>query len=159
MYSKLLKIQEEIGAIKKDATNPFYKSKYFDINSLLEQVKPILNRNGVVLLQGLTNIDGKLALSTRLVYGEISGERAYILERSGDGSTQGIMGVDYLEFICPLPDIQDPQKIGSAITYFRRYALQSLLALEAEDDDGNSASNTVKVKTKVKEIEKEEDPF
>jgi hypothetical protein len=43
-----------------------------------------------------------------------------------------------------LPEIQDPQKIGSAVTYYRRYTLQSLLSLQAEDDDANSASATVK---------------
>jgi hypothetical protein len=37
-----------------------------------------------------------------------------------------------------LPNLQDPQKLGSAITY-RRYTLQSLLGLQAEDDDGNKA--------------------
>jgi hypothetical protein len=36
-----------------------------------------------------------------------------------------------------LPNLQDPQKLGSAITYYRRYTLQSLLGLQAEDDDGN----------------------
>lgn len=145
MY-KLLEIQKEIGGIKKDSTNPFYKSKYFDINSLLEQVKPILNKHGVILLQGLTNINGKLALETSLIS----------VEKSGTVSTWA----DLVRTICPLPDIQDPQKIGSAITYFRRYALQSLLALEAEDDDGNVASNTVKVKAKIKTIEESEDsPF
>lgn len=143
MYNKLLKIQEEIGAIKKDATNPFYKSKYFDINSLLEQVKPILNKHGLILLQGLTNINGKLALETKLI------------DSISNPSMQEF--APEILYVCPLPDIQDPQKIGSAITYFRRYALQSLLALEAEDDDGQSASNTVKVKTKVKEMEKETD--
>jgi|688.fasta_scaffold776285_2 hypothetical protein len=129
MYNKLLLIQQEIGAIKKDATNPFFKSKYFDINSLLEQVKPVLNKHGVVLLQGLTNIDGKLALSTKLVN-----------SKAVENMPENLMTI---EFICPLPDIQDPQKIGSAITYFRRYALQSLLALEAEDDDANLASKPV----------------
>jgi hypothetical protein len=39
-----------------------------------------------------------------------------------------------------LPALQDPQKLGSAITYFRRYTLQSLLSLQAEDDDANKAS-------------------
>jgi len=43
-----------------------------------------------------------------------------------------------------LPEIQDPQKVGSAVTYYRRYTLQSLLSLQAEDDDANSASATVK---------------
>jgi hypothetical protein len=139
MYKKLLAIQQEIGAIKKDATNPFYKSKYFDINSLLEQVKPILNKHGVILLQGLTNIDGKLALSTQLAFAE-------------EGKV--------IETVCPLPEMADPQKSGSAITYFRRYALQSLLALEAEDDDGNYASKPnikEKAKQQVELAEAEED--
>ena len=42
-----------------------------------------------------------------------------------------------------LPEINDPQKLGSAITYYRRYTLQSLLALQAEDDDGNATVNQV----------------
>jgi hypothetical protein len=129
MYKKLLEIQKEIGAIKKDATNPFYKSKYFDINSLLEQVKPILNKHGVILLQALTHIGDKLALSTALLDSD-TGEK--ILD------------------ICPLPEVADAQKAGSAITYFRRYALQSLLALEAEDDDGNGAKPSLKVQAKAK---------
>ena len=135
MYKKLLKVQEELGAIKKDSTNPYFKSKYFDINSLLEHVKPTLNKHGLVLLQVLTNVNGKLAISTELT-------------DSTDGKT--ISGV------CPLPDIQDPQKVGSAVTYFRRYALQSLLALEAEDDDGNFASKPT-IKQKVAQMEKEND--
>ena len=116
MHKKLLEIQKEIGAIAKDSTNPFYKKKYFDINSLLAQVKPILNKHGIVLLQGLTALEGKIGLNTVLLDAD-SDER--------------------IEYACPLPDLQDPQKMGSAITYFRRYALQSLLALEAEDDDAN----------------------
>ena len=48
----------------------------------------------------------------------------------------------------PLPEIQDPQKIGGAITYYRRYALVSLLGLQAEDDDGNTASGRANKKVK-----------
>ena len=132
IHEKLLEVQMEIGAIKKDATNPFYKSKYFDINSLLEHVKPVLNKHGLVLLQGLTNLDGKLALSTVLIDVE-SGKQL-------DSAP------------CPLPEVVDAQKAGSAITYFRRYALQSLLALEAEDDDANLASKKVEKPSK-KEVE------
>ena len=47
-----------------------------------------------------------------------------------------------------LPNIQDPQKLGSAITYFRRYTAQSLLGLQAQDDDGNSATKQVKIESK-----------
>lgn len=121
LHERLLNVQKKMGAIKKDATNPFFKSKYFDINSLLEQVKPVLNEEGIVLLQALDNIDGKLALKTILM---VSDDHRQVIE-----------------FVCPLPEVADPQKAGSAITYFRRYAIQSLLALEAEDDDANLASN------------------
>jgi hypothetical protein len=124
MSKKLLAIQKEIGAIKKDSENPFFKSKYFDINTLLEQVKPILHKHDVVVTQPLSNIDGKLALKTKLI----------------DCETGEVIDED----ICPLPEMPDPQKSGSAITYFRRYALQSLLALEAEDDDANLASTKPK---------------
>lgn len=122
IYEKLLKIQQEIGAISKDSENPFFKSKYFDINTLLEQVKPVLNKHGVVVLQGLTHIEGRLALSTQLFDSETGKS---------------------IDTTCPLPEVTDPQKAGSAITYFRRYALQSLLALQAEDDDGNHASGKI----------------
>jgi hypothetical protein len=123
IYEKLLEVQKEIGAIKKDSENPFYKSRYFDINGLLSAVKPVLNKHGVILLQALTHIEGKLALSTKLIDSEDQTE---------------------VSDITPLPEVTDAQKAGSAVTYFRRYALQSLLALEAEDDDGNIATDFAK---------------
>jgi len=129
MYEKLLKVQMEIGVIKKDLTNPFFKSKYFDINSLLEHVKPVLNKHNLLLLQGLTNLNGKLALETTLI--DLSQATASI------------------NFTCPIPECADAQKTGSAITYFRRYALQSLLALEAEDDDANMASKSPALASKL----------
>jgi hypothetical protein len=144
MYKKLLAIQQEIGAIKKDATNPFFKSKYFDINSLLEQVKPVLNKHRVVLLQGLTHIDGKLALETTLLDSEL-GEIRFPLENN----VQKVLDTSNIKYVCPLPETVDAQKAGSAITYFRRYALQSLLALEAEDDDANFASSKSDTREKV----------
>lgn len=124
--NKLLEVQKEIGAIKKDANNPFFNSKYFDINSLLAQVKPILNKHGLVLTQALTNIYVSDVQETPVL-----GLRTEILDTESG---------ERLSDQCPLPAVADPQKAGSAITYFRRYALQSLLALEAEDDDANAAS-------------------
>src|SRR3990167_4488893 len=118
--TKLLNVQREVGAIAKDASNPFFKSNYFDINGLLKELKPILNKEGLVVLQPLTELNGKLALATLVIDAE-SGEKIS-------------------ESICPLPETQDAQKAGSAITYFRRYSLQSLFLLEAKDDDGNDAS-------------------
>lgn len=117
IYSKLLKVQTEIGAISKDTKNPFYNSKYFDINSLLRQVMPLLQKQELVLLQPIQ--DGQV--------------KSVIIDTEG-GSVESTMF---------LPEINDPQKLGSAITYYRRYTLQSLLALQAEDDDGNATVNQV----------------
>ena len=118
IYQKLLEVQKELKPIKKDSENPFFKSMYFDINSLLAVVKPILNKNGLLLLQGLNEANGRLMLDTQIVDIE-SGEK--------------------VSFNTVLPEAPDAQKYGSAITYFRRYAIQSLLGLEAEDDDGEQA--------------------
>jgi hypothetical protein len=51
IYKKLFEAKKEIGKISKDSTNPFYKSKYFDINQLLEHVEPILQKNQLIVLQ------------------------------------------------------------------------------------------------------------
>tara|TARA_R110002153_G_scaffold58100_1_gene159501 strand:- start:1898 stop:2395 length:498 start_codon:yes stop_codon:yes gene_type:complete len=115
LYTKLSEVKKEIGAISKDSTNPFFKSKYFDINGLLKHTEPLLQKNGLLLLQPI-------------IKGEVFSEIIDI--ESGDSVTSSI----------PLPEINDPQKLGSAITYFRRYTLQSLLGLQAEDDDANAAS-------------------
>jgi hypothetical protein len=48
---KLFDLQQEIGTISKDANNPFYKSKYFDINSLIKQLQPLLKKHMLLLLQ------------------------------------------------------------------------------------------------------------
>ena len=121
MKEKLLKVQQEIAAIKKDSVNPHFKNRYFDINTLLAEVKPVLNKHGIVLLQGLSHgINGELMMETRLISTE---------DKDGD-----------IAYLCPIPPCADAQKYGSAITYSRRYALQSLLALEAEDDDANTAT-------------------
>lgn len=116
---KLLKFQQKVEAIKKDSKNPFFKSNYFDINSLLKEIKPILNELELTLIQPLTTIEGRPALRTILLDGE----------------------KELVNDLVILPDLQDPQKMGSAITYYRRYSIQSLLLLQAEDDDGNMASS------------------
>ena len=114
IYQKLALAKAEIGAISKDSTNPFFKSKYFDINNLLAHVEPILNEHGLLLLQPIE--DGNVM--TIII--------------NTDNSEEVRSGI-------PLPEFNDPQKLGSAITYYRRYTLASLLALQAEDDDANSA--------------------
>ena len=130
IYNKLFKVQKEIGTISKDKTNGFYKSQYFDINKLIEHVSPILQKHKLLLLQPIR--DNKVF--------------SLILDLDG-----GIV-----ESSLELPANLDAQKIGSAITYYRRYTLQSLLALQSEDDDGNSAIPSKKKSTNKNVVKHEE---
>ena len=114
IYQKLAQAKKEIGAISKDSKNPFYKSKYFDINQLLQHVEPVLEKYGLMVMQPI--IEGKVV--------------SLIIDvETGNDCRSEIT----------LTDERDPQKIGSQISYFRRYSLSSLLCLQAQDDDGNKA--------------------
>ena len=64
LYDYLLRVQSEIGAIQKSSENNYYKSSYFDINDLLQEVKPILTKYGLVLTQPLTTKDGRMYVSS-----------------------------------------------------------------------------------------------
>ena len=112
---KLFLLRQEIGTISKDSTNPFFKSKYFDINTLIKQLNPYLNKHKILLIQPIIN-----------------NEVVTLLQCIEDNSFK----TSSLELSKNL----DAQKKGSEITYFRRYTLGSLLGLEAVDDDGNLAS-------------------
>ena len=130
--NKLLTFQSQVQAIKKDSTNPFFKSNYFDINSLLSEITPTMNELKCVILQPL-----------QIRY---AGDKTFnvlvtkIIDTEIESDDNVIAGSEIV-----LPDLQDPQKMGSAITYYRRYSLQTLLGLQAEDDDGNLASNKTTV--------------
>lgn len=139
---KILKIQSEIGALVRTETNPFFKSKYLDINGILEQLLPLLEKYKLTVVQPLSSIitayhlEGKICIHSPAIRTII-----YDTENSKELLNEAII----------LPDIQDPQKMGSAITYYRRYALQSLFLLRAEDDDGNKGSGQRSTKTSDKE--------
>jgi len=125
IYKKLLEVQKEVGAISKDSKNPFFKSKYFDINKLIEVVNPVLSDKGIVLLQPIQ--DNKV-------------QSVLVDSESGDSVKSEL----------ELPNLTDPQKVGSCISYYRRYTLSSLLGLQAEDEDGNG----LKSKPKPKQLTK-----
>ena len=122
MYKKILEAKKEIGKATKNATNPHFKNKYVDINALIETVETILLNKGLVLLQPIEN--GKVY--TRIVDAESK---------------------EMIESYIDLPIGGTPQAMGSAITYFRRYTLQSLLSMQAQDDDGQLASQPQRKET------------
>jgi len=115
IYMALLEAKKEIGKATKNATNPHFKNKYVDINALIETVEPVLLSKGLLLLQPIEN--GRQY--TRIIHAESS---------------------QIIESFIELPTVGTPQGIGSAITYYRRYTLQSILSMQAQDDDGQLAS-------------------
>ena len=122
IYIKLFEAKKEIGKITKDAKNPFFKSDYLSLNGLLTAVEAVLVNHGLVLIQPIT--DGHVT--------------TMIIDTEAEADQE-----DHVKSSIQLPTISDPQKLGSAITYYRRYTLQSLLGLQAEDDDGNAATKQV----------------
>ena len=115
----LLKAQTEMSNPKKGSTNPFFKSKYADLNSIREAVIPVLNSNGISVLQPIVHTDGKNFVKTIL------------LHESGE-LMESLTEIVYNK-------INDAQAQGSGISYARRYALQSFVCVGADDDDGQRA--------------------
>lgn len=120
MENKLLEFQKEIGVIAKDSKNPHFKNTYASLTQILSEVKPVLTKLGLVVLQPINN--GKVG--TIII----------------DGTN--VISESWID----LPLNLQPQPLGSAITYFRRYTLSSLLALEIDDDDATMASKPIEVK-------------
>jgi hypothetical protein len=119
LVSALVKASAEIKTAKKDAENPFFKSRYSDLPSIVEACKSALLKNNLVVTQSTTLVNGVTALVTTLHHTSGQWIRGYY----------------------PVTAVKaDPQAMGSAITYARRYALSAIVGVVSEDDDdGESA--------------------
>jgi len=117
VMTALLKFQGQVNRIQKDAKNPHFKSSYASLSKILEETNPVLTECGLVLTQHF-DVD---VLTTMLCHAE-SGE--------------------YMQSDYPInvKDASNPQQFGSALSYARRYGVQSILNLNASDDDGHAAA-------------------
>lgn len=121
ILSQLMKAKSEMGsAVKKDATNPFHKSKYASLGAHLDLCEPVLTRHGLLMLPTGNIINGQHMLVTTLHHPE-SGQwlKSYLPLHNPKGDSQGV---------------------GASLTYMRRYAINSMFSLNAEDDDGETAA-------------------
>lgn len=123
LAAALVAAQSEIGNATKNAKNPHFKNNYADLGAIIDAVKPVLNKHGIAVIQSLSySLMGEeapnLMLGTRLVH--VSGQWIEDYAKS------------------PLPKA-DPQGVGSATTYLRRYSLAAFLCITQEDDDGEGA--------------------
>jgi hypothetical protein len=122
LATALVKAQSSLNAAKKDGVNPHFKSNYATLQSVWDSAREVLAPNGLSVVQTFDATDGKLM-----------NIRTTLMHNSG----QWIAGVLSLA-----PQQANPQGIGSAVTYGRRYALAAILGIVAdEDDDGNQASH------------------
>ena len=115
----LAKAQGQIEGAKKDAANPFFKSKYADLASVWDACRAALASNGLAVIQSPAAEGTRVSVDT-------------LLTHSSGQWVAGTVSVTARE--------DSPQAIGSAITYLRRYALQSFVGVAPEDDDANAAS-------------------
>lgn len=123
-HQKLHRAKLAIGKVTKNANNPHFKKSYADLNAIIEAVEPILLENGLLLLQPI----------------------------QGNSVCTQIIDIDSgisIESCMELPAGMNPQQQGSAITYYRRYTLQSTLSLQAVDDDGAAASKSTPTKPPI----------
>lgn len=115
----LIDFQGRVQKIKKDAKNPFFKSNYASLSNIQDAISQPLAESGLAYSQMPSGVNG---LTTILIHAE-SGE--YLME----------------SFIMPVSKQNDPQAVGSAITYAKRYSLSGVLGLNIDDDDdGNKAA-------------------
>lgn len=117
----LAKCQGEILPALKDSKNPFFKSKYADLNSVWSVCREPLSKNGLAVIQTIDKEDGALILITTLAHS--SGQ--------------------WIRSKTPIPLLKnDPQALGSSLTYMRRYSLSAIVGISTdEDDDGEKAMN------------------
>ena len=107
--------------IKKESKNPFFQSSYADLPTILDAIEEEAASCGLVIISSLKGMGESLQLETVLEHKDSDESRV---------SAFPVFG-------------KKPQEIGSSISYARRYNIQSLLNLAAEDDDGNAASGNV----------------
>jgi hypothetical protein len=117
----LATFHSQVGKIGKDAKNPFFKSNYASLPHILTEIAEPLEKAGLVI----TQFPDGVGLTTMLIHSE-SGE--YLMAK----------------YEMPVAKANDPQALGSAISYARRYAVSSILSLKIDDDDAETAMKAVR---------------
>ena len=121
LFTALIKAQASMGAAVKDSKNPHFRSSFASLSAVIGAVIPCLNGHGVGVLQ-LPHLDESYVQLTTV-----------LIHSSGQMLSSTVA--------TPMGKKSDAQAVGSAITYLRRYSLQSIVGLPVEDDDGNAASS------------------
>jgi hypothetical protein len=135
LATALAKAQGQIKGALKDQSNPFFKSKYADLASVVEAIRGPLTENGLSYVQIAHSLENSAAIET------------IILHSSGEWLSCGIMSVPVTK--------ADAQGFGSAATYCRRYSLSAAFGVAPEDDDGNAAAKAAPKETPGQIVDQE----
>lgn len=140
----LSKAKKEVPPIIKNQYNSFYKSNYADLKVYLDALEEAVNNNGLFILQTINTLK-KDAVQVN-TYVEKKGETIPIAVMTKECTLKTTVfhleSGQWLSFECPLPNPKgDSQGLGSAISYMRRYSLQTFWGLASVDDDGSASSN------------------
>ena len=126
----LNKAQAEMSGAVKNKKNPHWKSSYADLASVFDAIRDAFAENGLSITQTMDILEnGRTVLQTRLMHS--SGE--------------------FIDSRMMLPDIPNPQHLGSALSYYRRYSLMAISGVPQKDDDGEKITKEVQEKEKKKE--------
>jgi hypothetical protein len=117
----LAKVQGSLEGALTDSNNPYFKSKYADLTSVWRACRKQLSDNGLAIIQVTVPSEDLEYISLETILSHVSGEWVSSMLRMK-------------------PVKNDPQAIGSCITYMRRYSLAAIVGVSPEDDDGNNAS-------------------
>lgn len=121
LAKSLVLFNSEVNKIAKDADNPFFKNNYATLDTIIDEIRPILSKHGLSIMQIPSGDGQNVTLKTLL------------LHESGEWLESDELTMK--------PVKNDPQAVGSCITYARRYSLAAFLSLNTgEDDDGNGAT-------------------
>lgn len=134
LLASLAKAQKSIKVAKKDSNNPFFKSAYADLVSVVKAAREALCDNGLSIMQRIDKEEGRMMLFTRL--GHASGQ--------------------WIESVIPIhPSNSNIQTLGSYLTYLRRYTYAALVGVVAadEDDDAEKASQEERKPKKKSAVE------
>lgn len=125
-------MQGSMDPAKKDKVNPFFKSQYADLASIWQAIRQPLIENGLSVIQDAITSEGGLSVVTR------------ILHSSGQW-------IEFGPLVVPIAK-NDPQAMGSAISYGKRYAIGSALGVVAENDDDGQRAQRAAQKEPVKDM-------
>ena len=132
VFAAFIKFQSDLKPVYKGTVNPFFKSRYADLSSIMESILPVLNKHELGISQTCRVAESGTVLQT------------HIIHSSGESILSEIV----------LPFNADPQKMGSLISYYKRYMVQAACGVTTsdEDTDGNDLHDSSRAAPSKQEI-------